>query len=582
MPPLVPSQLLPPIPTLILPAPPRLSCRRRRHPPAPLAASSSSSASPHSRQPYRRRRLEAQRQTPTPAPRPPSQPKPPPRHANATASRARGQEELEAAIYDFMCRSAKPGAFPTREELVAAGRSDLADAVASSGGWLSLGWSSTAAEGPATMAAPRSSGGGHPDYPPETGVYYRGDLAPGSVDDSEWEEEEEDDDEEEASSSGREPETEETRWAHAEAQSWFNPVVLCWLIMLFTVVVARSGSNQESRGCSPGCRRIGSKRGHLHGVVPTTHGNKVMMMVCGFKFSQTLAGNSGAPSHIAAGGRHIRRVPENGSVRGSHYQNGIIEGNNTLESSSNDAWKTWTLGKGGLSHFEVAEVLPTERRKLSQHGDIASVQNDVQRSSNGVAVSDYPSDGVGTERDEIHSRLQSLELDLSSALKTLRSRFDKVLSHMSNSNGATVLDDISDDWELEETKVMQAQEELRSIRAKIAVLEGKIALEIIERNKIIEDKQRRLDEVEKALNELRTVCIMWANPATDVLLVGSFDGWTSQRKLERSENGMFSLNLRLYPGRYEIKFIVDGVWKNDPLRPTVHNNGHENNLLLVT
>jgi len=88
--------------------------------------------------------------------------------------------------------------------------------------------------------------------------------------------------------------------------------------------------------------------------------------------------------------------------------------------------------------------------------------------------------------------------------------------------------DISDDWEFEETKVMQAQEELRSIRAKIAVLEGKMALEIIERNKIIEDKQRRLDEVQKALSELRTVCIMWANPASEVLLVGSFDGWTSQ------------------------------------------------------
>jgi len=154
---------------------------------------------------------------------------------------------------------------------------------------------------------------------------------------------------------------------------------------------------------------------------------------------------------------------------------------------------------------------------------------------------------------------------------------------MSNDNGATVVGDISDDWEFEETKVMQAQEELRSIRAKIAVLEGKMALEIIERNKIIEDKQRRLDEVQKALSELRTVCIMWANPASEVLLVGSFDGWTSQRKLERtSERGMFTLNLRLYPGRYEIKFIVDGVWKNDPLRPTVYNNGHENNLLVVT
>lgn len=41
------------------------------------------------------------------------------------------------------------------------------------------------------------------------------------------------------------------------------------------------------------------------------------------------------------------------------------------------------------------------------------------------------------------------------------------------------MDDVSDDWEFEETKVMQAQEELRSIRAKIAVLEGKMALEIM-------------------------------------------------------------------------------------------------------
>ncbi|XP_021307450.1 uncharacterized protein LOC8067264 isoform X2 [Sorghum bicolor] len=506
---LVPSLLLP-APALILPAPPRCCHPRRRcFAPAPLAASSSSSSStsPHSRQPYYRRRgrrlHDASSQTPTPAPRPSSQPQPRPRDANAAAPRARGQEELEAAIYDFMCRSAKPGAFPTREELVAAGRSDLAAAVSSSGGWLSLGWSSsTAAEGPDTMAAPRSSGGAHPDYPPETGVYYRGDLVPGSVEDSEWEEEEDDDDdeEEEASSSGREAETEENSEIRFKAG--------------IEGMLTRLQKDRERARPPP--------RSSTH----DTQGQ-----------SDDDAGNSGAPSHTAAGGRHIPRVPENGSVHGSHSQNGTIEGNNTLQSSSDDAWKTWTLGKGGLSHFEAAEVLPTERRKLSQHGDIASVQNDVQRSSNGVA---------------------------------------------SNSNGATVLDDISDDWEFEETKVMQAQEELRSIRAKIAVLEGKIALEIIERNKIIEDKQRRLDEVEKALSELRTVCIMWANPASDVLVVGSFDGWTSQRKMERSENGMFSLNLRLYPGRYEIKFIVDGVWKNDPLRPTVHNNGHENNLLLVT
>ena len=55
-----------------------------------------------------------------------------------------------------------------------------------------------------------------------------------------------------------------------------------------------------------------------------------------------------------------------------------------------------------------------------------------------------------------------------------------------------------------------------------------ISHDISERNKIIEEKQMRLEEVEKALSELRTVCIVWPNPASEVLLTGSFDGWTSQ------------------------------------------------------
>ena len=175
--PFLPSLLLP-IPPLTLPPPPPHS-RRRRFLPAPLAASY--------RRPYRRRHRDAPRQqTPrAPPPPPPSrqqqqqQPRPQQRAANGAAPGARGQEELEEAIYDFMCRSAKPGAFPTCEELVAAGRADLAAAVASSGGWLSLGWSSAG-------GAPRSSAGGHPDYLPDTGAYHHDDLAPSSADDSGW------------------------------------------------------------------------------------------------------------------------------------------------------------------------------------------------------------------------------------------------------------------------------------------------------------------------------------------------------------------------------------------------------------
>lgn len=58
------------------------------------------------------------------------------------------------------------------------------------------------------------------------------------------------------------------------------------------------------------------------------------------------------------------------------------------------------------------------------------MQDVAHRPSDGVAVNDHPSDGVDSERDEIHSRLHNLELDLTAALKTLRSRFDRVLSDM--------------------------------------------------------------------------------------------------------------------------------------------------------
>lgn len=47
---------------------------------------------------------------------------------------------LESEIFDFMERSANPSRFPTKEELIAAGRMDLAEAIAAQGGWFTLGW----------------------------------------------------------------------------------------------------------------------------------------------------------------------------------------------------------------------------------------------------------------------------------------------------------------------------------------------------------------------------------------------------------------------------------------------------------
>lgn len=79
----------------------------------------------------------------------------------------------------------------------------------------------------------------------------------------------------------------------------------------------------------------------------------------------------------------------------------------------------------------AAEIHPLSR-KLPKRVDLDTVliQDDVPGPSNGVAINDYPSDHVDSERDEIHARFQNLELDLADSLKTLRSRFDGVSSDM--------------------------------------------------------------------------------------------------------------------------------------------------------
>lgn len=49
-----------------------------------------------------------------------------------------------------------------------------------------------------------------------------------------------------------------------------------------------------------------------------------------------------------------------------------------------------------------------------------------------------------------------------------------------------------------------------------------------EAQKIGEEKQKRINGARTALQLLRTTTIVWPNSASEVLLTGSFDGWTTQ------------------------------------------------------
>jgi 1,4-alpha-glucan branching enzyme len=68
-------------------------------------------------------------------------------------------------------------------------------------------------------------------------------------------------------------------------------------------------------------------------------------------------------------------------------------------------------------------------------------------------------------------------------------------------------------------------------------------------------------------NVLKTVtfvCVPKIN-AKKVFLAGDFNQWQPQTKpMTKSKDGSYRASVKLPPGEYQYKFVVDGVWFNDP------------------
>lgn len=82
----------------------------------------------------------------------------------------------------------------------------------------------------------------------------------------------------------------------------------------------------------------------------------------------------------------------------------------------------------------------------------------------------------------------------------------------------------------------------------------------------------------------KEVPLFWCGMAESVQVMGTFDGWSQGEHLSPEYNGSFtkfSTTLMLRPGRYEIKFLIDGEWQLSPEFPTVGEGLTKNNLLIV-
>lgn len=73
--------------------------------------------------------------------------------------------------------------------------------------------------------------------------------------------------------------------------------------------------------------------------------------------------------------------------------------------------------------------------------------------------------------------------------------------------------------------------------------------------------------------------------AREVILTGDFTGWATDRiRMERDDFGLWTVALRLAPGEYQYRLIVDGEWRDDPAAPKSVPNpfGSHNAVLTVS
>ncbi|EXC20647.1 hypothetical protein L484_027204 [Morus notabilis] len=96
--------------------------------------------------------------------------------------------------------------------------------------------------------------------------------------------------------------------------------------------------------------------------------------------------------------------------------------------------------------------------------------------------------------------------------------------------------------------------------------------------------KRQLHMKEEALVDFKSELAVMELEIQSVQVMGTFDGWSQGESLSPEYTGSytkFSTTLPLRPGRYEIKFLVDGEWQLSPEFPTVGEGLMQNNLLIV-
>ncbi|RZC91025.1 hypothetical protein C5167_028853 [Papaver somniferum] len=142
-----------------------------------------------------------------------------------------------------------------------------------------------------------------------------------------------------------------------------------------------------------------------------------------------------------------------------------------------------------------------------------------------------------------------------------------------------------------ELELTQLKEHIKKEKIVLSNLQSKAEMEISKSQEIIIAKHEELQAAEESLSGLKEVEIEFLGNHETVEVAGSFNGWhqpvymdpvpSSTSTIESRKLNLWSTKLWLYPGVYEIKFIVDGHWTIDPQRETTSRGTIQNNILRV-
>lgn len=114
-----------------------------------------------------------------------------------------------------------------------------------------------------------------------------------------------------------------------------------------------------------------------------------------------------------------------------------------------------------------------------------------------------------------------------------------------------------------------------------------LAKEMLKTNEMKMPLREKMQElVSKHLPRLSEVMLKISLPeAKKVFLAGDFNGWRADEAsaMTNSQDGSWFIRLKLNPGRYHYRFVVDGRWMADPANPSTEMNpyGEYDSLLTI-